>query len=154
MANVKKTANAQKQARPVFNLSDYQFNRSIALFVKNHFAAAREMTKNGTLKLTTSRPELKDDIKNTAKVGEKVFYLVPSSPNTKGVLTSLVSYCDYLDAVRIQAKKQENTKNFNEWVESVEAKKQFEAIELIAGVSVTDDQKQALYKKYLKDRGL
>lgn len=153
MANKKQTANASRQAKATFTISDYQFNKAVALFVKEHLSGAREMTKNGALKLTTSRPECKEDIKNTVSIDGKTFYLVPASPNVKGVISALASYCDYLEAVRIQAKKQSNTKKFDEWVTSSEAKFKVDALEF-AGIEVTDEMLRGLYAKYLKDRGV
>ena len=155
MANVTKSGDKQKQARTTFVVSDYQFGKSIALFVKNNLSAAREMTKNGALKLTTSRPELKEDIKGTLVVDGKTFYLVPSTPNTKGVLTALVSYCDYLEAVRILAKKQENTKDLEEYISTADAKRQFKAARKYAPKTVSDETIwKDIYSDYLKERGL
>ena len=155
MANVVKSGDKQKQARANFTISDYQFNKAIALFVKNNLNAARKMTKNGTLKLTTCRPEVKEDIKGKVEVDGKTFYLVPSTPNTKGVLTSLVSYCDYLEAVRILAKKQENTKDFEDYISTADAKRQFKAARKYAPVSVSDETIwREIYNDYLKERGL
>ena len=155
MANVTKSGDKQKQARATFVVSDYQFGKAIALFVKNNLEAAREMTKNGALKLTTSRPELQEDIKGTVKIDGKEFYLVPSTPNTKGVLTGLISYCDYLEAVRILAKKQEHTKEFDEYVSSADAKRQFKAARKYAPKSVSDETIwKDIYSDYLKERGL
>ena len=155
MANVTKSGDKQKQSRPTFEISDYQFGKAIALFVKNNLQAAREMTKNGALKLTTSRPEIKEDIKGKAEIDGKTFYLVPSTPNTKGVLTSLVSYCDYLEAVRILTKKQENTKDFDEYISTVDAKRQFKAARKYAPETVSDETIwKDIYSDYLKERGL
>lgn len=155
MANVVKSGDKQKQARATFTISDYQFSKAIALFVKNNLQAAREMTKNGALKLTTCRPELNADIKGTVEIDGKQFYLIPSAPNTKGVLTSLVSYCDYLEAVRILAKKQENTKEFDEYISTVDAKRQFKAARKYAPKSVSDETIwRDIYNDYLKERGL
>lgn len=155
MANVRQCGNKQKQARPTFEISDYQFSKAIALFVKNHLQEARKMTKNGALKLTTSRPEVKADIKDTVTVDGKTFYLIPSTPNTKGVLTALVSYCDYLDAVRILAKKQENTKDFSDYKSTADAKRQFKAARKYAPKNVSDETIwKDLYNDYLKERGL
>ena len=155
MANVTKSGDKQKQARPTFEISDYQFGKAIALFVKNHLKSARKMTKNGTLKLTTCRPELKEDIKGTAEIDGKTFYLVPSTPNTKGILSALVSYCDYLEAVRILAKKRENTKDFKEFVSTADAWRQFKAARKYAPNSVSDETIwKDIYSDYLKERGL
>ena len=155
MTNVNQCGNKQKQARPTFEMSDYQFGKSIALFVKNNLQGARKMTKNGTLKLTTCRPEAKTDIKDTVTVDGKTFYLIPSTPNTKGVLTSLVSYCDYLEAVRILAKKQENTKDFDEYISTADAKRQFKAARKYAPNTVSDETIwKDIYADYLKERGL
>lgn len=155
MANVTKSGDKQKQARATFVVSDYQFGKTIALFVKNNLQAAREMTKNGALKLTTSRPDLKDDVKGTVNIDGKTFYLVPSTPNTKGVLTALVSYCDYLEAVRILAKKQENTKDFDEYMSTADAKRQFNAARRYAPKTVSDETIwKDIYSDYLKERGL
>lgn len=155
MANVTKSGDKQKQARATFVVSDYQFGKTIALFVKNNLQAAREMTKNGALKLTTSRPDLKDDVKGTVNIDGKTFYLVPSTPNTKGVLTALVSYCDYLEAVRILAKKQENTKDFDEYMSTSDAKRQFNAARKYAPKTVSDETIwKDIYSDYLKERGL
>ena len=155
MANVTKSGDKQKQARATFVVSDYQFGKAIALFVKNNLQAAREMTKNGALKLTTSHPDVKEDVKGTVNIDGKTFYLVPSTPNTKGVLTALVSYCDYLEAVRILAKKQENTKDFDEYISTADAKRQFNAARKYAPKSVSDETIwKDIYSDYLKDRGL
>ena len=155
MANVGQCGNKQKQARPTFGISDYQFGKAIALFVKNNLKGAREMTKNGALKLTTSRPEVKSDIKGTRVVDGKTFYLIPSTPNTKGILSALVSYCDYLEAVRILAKKQENTKEFNEYISTADAKRQFNAARKYAPKTVSDETIwKDIYNDYLKERGL
>ena len=155
MANVTKSGDKQKQARPTFEISDYQFSKAIALFVKEHLQESRKMTKNGALKLTTCRPDLKDDIKGTVKIDGKEFYLVPSTPNTKGILTALVSYCDYLEAVRILAKKKENTKDFEEYVSTADAKRQFNAARKYAPKSVSDETIwKDIYNDYLKERGL
>lgn len=155
MANVTKSGDKQKQARATFVVSDYQFGKTIALFVKNNLKSAREMTKNGALKLTTCRPDLKDDVKGTVNIDGKTFYLVPSTPNTKGVLTALVSYCDYLEAVRILAKKQENTKDFDEYVSTADAKRQFNAARRYAPKTVSDETIwKDIYSDYLKERGL
>lgn len=153
MANKKQTANAQKQARPVFNLTRTQVLRMLINECDAHLGAALEMTKNGTLKLTGSRPECKEDIKNTVSVGDKVFYLVPSSPNTKGIVTALNSYHDYLEAVRIQAKKQENTKDFETWCNTADSRRQFAAARKYAPKSVADDTIwKDLYNDYLATR--
>lgn len=155
MTNVVKSGDKQKQARATFEISDYQFGKTIALFVKNNLSAAREMTKNGALKLTTSRPEVKADIKGKVEVDGKTFYLIPSTPNTKGVLSALVSYCDYLEAVRILAKKQENTKDFDEYISTVDAKRQFKAARKYAPKTVSDETIwKDIYSDYLKERGL
>lgn len=153
MANKKQTANAQKQARPVFNLTRTQVLRMLVNECDAHLGAALNMTKNGTLKLTGSRPECKEDIKNTVSVGDKVFYLVPSSPNMKGVVTALNSYHDYLEAVRIQAKKQENTKDFETWCNTADSRRQFAAARKYAPKSVADDTIwKDLYNDYLATR--
>lgn len=155
MANIVKSGDKQKQARATFEVSDYQFSKAIALFVKNNLQAARKMTKNGALKLTTCRPELNEDIKGTVEIDGKIFYLVPSTPNTKGVLSALVSYCDYLEAVRILAKKQENTKDFEEYVSTADAKRQFKAARKYAPKTVSDETIwKEIYSDYLKERGL
>ena len=155
MANITKSGDKQKQARPTFEISDYQFGKTIALFVKNNLQTAREMTKNGALKLTTCRPDLNEDIKGSAKIDGKTFYLVPSTPNTKGILSALVSYCDYLEAVRILAKKQENTKDFEEFVSTADAKRQFKVARKYASRSVSDETIwKDIYGDYLKERGL
>ena len=155
MANVNQSGKKQKQARATFEISDYQFSKAIALFVKKHLDGAREITKNGALKLTTCRPEVKEDVKDTVKVDGKTFYLIPSTPNTKGVLSALVSYCDYLEAVRIRAKKQENTKDFDEYVSTADAKRQFNAARKYAPKTVSDETIwKGIYADYLKERGL
>lgn len=155
MANVVKSSDKQKQARPTFVISDYQFNKAVSLFVKNHLAAAREMTKNGALKLTTCRPEVNSDIKGTVEIDGKQFYLIPAAPNTKGVLTALVSYCDYLEAVRVYAKKKENTKEFDDYMFTADAKRQFKAARKYAPKTVSDETIwKDIYNDYLKERGL
>ncbi len=155
MANVTKCGDKQKQARATFEVSDYQFIKTIALLVKNNLQAAREMTKNGALKLTISRPEIKEDVKGSVEIGGKTFFLVPSTPNTKGILSALVSYCDYLEAVRILAKKQENTKDFDAYMSTADAKRQFNAARKYAPESVSDDTIwRDIYAEYLKDLGL
>ena len=155
MANVLKNSEKQKQARATFAISDYQFNKVIALFVKNNLQSARKVTKNGALKLTTCRPVVNSDIKGTVKIDGKQFYLIPATPNTKGVLTALVSYCDYLEAVRVFAKKKENTKEFDDYISTADAKRQFKAARKYAPKTVSDETIwKDIYNNYLEERGL
>lgn len=149
-----------KSARPVCKISKITLYRLwIALTEKGEneksaLARAIECTQNGTYKVTSALPDNKDDIKGRVKVGDKTFYLVPASVGMKGVFSAIISYFDILDAQRIWAKKLANTKNFEEWSNTVDAQRQFRAVEMLTGKDLTDDEKHKLYAVYLNDRGL
>lgn len=113
-----------------------------------------DLTENGTYKLTAVKPELKDDNKGSITVGDKTFYRVYASRGQKGLFASLISAYDIFEAQRIWAKKIENTKGYEAWEASADAQRQFEAVEILTGVKVSEEQKKVLYNKYLSDRGL
>lgn len=167
MATTKKTVNQNqvstktKNARPVVNRNRITVLRAMVRLVNggsdgqpSAFARMLEMTQNGTYKLTAAVPELSADIKGSISVGDKVFYRIPASPGEKGMFSALLSVFDVFDAARVWANKVKNTKNRETWRESADARRQFEAVELLTGQKVTPEQEDKLYQKYLSERGL
>lgn len=166
MATTKKTVNQNqastkaKNARPVINRNRVTVLRAMVRLTSgpegqpSAFAQMLEMTQNGTYKLTAAVPEVSADIKGSISVGDKIFYRIPASPGTKGLFAALISVFDVFDAARIWANKVKNTKNRETWRESADARRQFEAVELLTGQKVTPEQEEKLYQKYLSERGL
>ena len=167
MATTKKTVNQEqtstksKNARPVINRNRYTVLRAMVRLANggtngepSEFARMLEMTQNGTYKLTAAVPEVSADIKGSISVGDRTFYRVPASPGTKGLFAALISVFDVFDAARVWANKVKNTKDRETWRESADARRQFEAVELLTGQKVTPEQEEKLYQKYLSERGL
>ena len=166
MATTKKTVNQNqastksKSARPVVNRNRVTVLRALLRLTSgsegqpSEFARMLEMTQNGTYKLTTAVPEVSADIKGSISVGDRTFYRVPASPGEKGMFAALISVFDVFDADRVWANKVKNTKNRETWRESADARRQFEAVELLTGQKVTPEQEEKLYQKYLSERGL
>ncbi|MCI7597668.1 MAG: hypothetical protein MSS96_02935 [Bacteroidales bacterium] len=166
MATTKKTVNQNqvstksKSARPVVNRNRVTVLRALLRLTSGSdgqpsaFARMLEMTQNGTYKLTPAVPEVSADIKGSISVGDRTFYRVPASPGTKGLFAALISVFDVFDAARVWANKVKNTKNRETWRESADARRQFEAVELLTGQKVTPEQEEKLYQKYLNERGL
>ena len=166
MATTKKTVNQEqnsnksKNARPVIKRNRTTIFRVwyslIEKSKENPSLVERmlDLTDNSTFKLTSAKPEVLADIKGTIKVGDKVFYRVPASPGPKGMFSALLSVFDLFDAQRVWANKVKNTKDRETWRESADARRQFEAVELLTGQKVTPEQEEKLYQKYLGERGL
>ena len=171
----KETANEKKNKNPratcVVSRKDFLeisstllgvYKRTLLLFFTEHkeeiegskLFSFLNLTNNGTFKYTIATPELKEDVKGSLEIGDKKFYKIPSSLGLKGMFSGILTCFDIEDAKRVWQKKLDNTKNFSDWVNSSEAKKQFDAFELLTGEKVTEGQKKTLYKKYLNDRGL
>ena len=166
MATTKKTVNQKqastksKNARPVVNRNRVTVLRALLRLTSgsdgqpSEFTRMLEMTQNGTFKLTAAVPEVSADIKGSISVGDRTFYRVPASPGTKGLFAALISVFDVFDAARVWANKVKNTKDRETWRESADARRQFEAVELLTGQKVTPEQEEKLYQKYLSERGL
>lgn len=175
--NEQQTTNNTRSARPVVVISREQFFTAWLGFGEHYLTKALDVTKNGALKLSTARPDNKEDIKGKIHIDGKTFYLVPSSPSLKGMFTAVFTYLDYLDAVRVLAKRQANTKSRDEYCESAEgrrlidvkyqsAKAAVDAIKaqhldakvesaILANMPSTDLEKikDSVYSAYLKERG-
>lgn len=162
---IKQTANSEKQPRPVCQISKTTLFRVWLSLTErkkdkdgkakdSYLETALKATSYGTYKLTLATPECKEDIKGSIVVGDKKFYLVPSSVGLKGIFSAIISYFDVLDAQRVWAKKLANTKSFEDWVVTADAQRQFRAAEFFKGSELTKDEKYRLYKVYLNDRGI
>lgn len=161
VVNQEQTSTKAKNARPVINRNRVTVLREMVRLANggangqpSAFARMLEMTQNGTFKLTAVVPELSADIKGSISVGDRTFYRVPASPGTKGLFAALISVFDVFDAARVWANKVKNTKDRETWRESADARRQFEAVELLTGQKITAQQEEILYKKYLRERGL
>lgn len=166
MATTKKTVNQEqisnksKNARPVIKRNRITILRVwyslIEKSKEDHSLLDRmlDLTDNSTFKLTSAKPEVLADIKGIIKVGDRVFYRVPASPGPKGMFSALLSVFDLFDAQRVWANRIKNTKNRETWRESADARRQFEAVELLTGQKITAEQEDRLYQKYLSERGL
>ena len=154
VVNVNQDSQKTKNPRPAIKRSRFHTLRVIASVGRELLGRMLDLTGNGTYKLTSVKPELKEDNKGSITVGDKTFYRVFASRGQKGLFAALISAYDIFEAQRIWAKKIENTKDFEAWESSAEAQRQFEAVELLTGVKVSEDQKKVLYNKYLSDRGL
>lgn len=139
----KKTAGDMKQAKAVKVLTAEQ---AIEQFddLMNSVDRGKwlSVTKNGTLKLTVSRPELSEDNKGTLTVGGTTFYLVSAGTSKTSLLISFRSYLIYTLKLKALTEKLANFPTFGDW-----AKKQssdwakFEAV----GIVLTDEQKRQMY---------
>lgn len=166
MATTKKTVNQEqnsnksKNARPVIKRNRITILRVWCSLIEKSkedpslVERMLDLTDNSTFKLTSAKPEILADIKGIIKVGDKVFYRVPASPGPKGMFSALLSVFDLFDAQRIWANKVKNTKDRESWRESADARRQFEAVELLTGQKITPEQEDKLYQKYLSERGL
>lgn len=111
---VENTANSEKQPKGVRQISKENFRKLLNSYVRvlaKNFDAMCEKTQNGALKLTTSLPECRADVKATAKVGTKIFYCVPTGETRVAVS----SYLSYLEDVAALAERQANFPTFAEW---------------------------------------
>lgn len=166
MATTKKTVNQEqnsnksKNARPIIKRNRVTVLRVwYSLIEKSKedpslLDRMLDLTDNSTFKLTSAKPDVLADIKGIIKVGDKIFYRVPASPGPKGMFSALLSVFDLFDAQRVWANKVKNTKDREKWRESADARRQFEAVELLTGQKITAQQEEILYKKYLRERGL
>lgn len=160
VVNVNQDSQKTKNPRPAIKRSRFHTLRVIASVGRelkdggSILGRMLDLTGNGTYKLTSVKPELKEDNRGTITVGDKTFYRVFASRGQKGLFAALISAYDIFEAQRIWAKKIENTKDFEAWESSADAQRQFEAVELLTGIKVSDEQKKVLYNKYLSDRGL
>lgn len=161
VVNQNQTSTKAKNARPVIKRNRYMVLRTLEELVNGGengepslFVRMLELTDNGTYKITSAKPEVTEDVKGTIVIGDRTLYRVPASPSIKGMLSALVSVCDIFEAQRIWANKIKNTKDRDAWRESADARRQFEAVELLTGQKITSDQEEILYKKYLRERGL
>lgn len=158
--NQEQTSNKSKNARPVIKRNRITILRVwyslIEKSKEDHSLLDRmlDLTDNSTFKLTSAKPEVLADIKGIIKVGDRVFYRVPASPGPKGMFSALLSVFDLFDAQRVWANRIKNTKNRETWRESADARRQFEAVELLTGQKITAEQEDRLYQKYLSERGL
>lgn len=158
--NQEQTSNKSKNARPVIKRNRITILRVwyslIEKSKEDHSLLDRmlDLTDNSTFKLTSAKPEVLADIKGIIKVGDRVFYRVPASPGPKGMFSALLSVFDLFDAQRVWANRIKNTKNRETWRESADARRQFEAVELLTGQKITAEQEDKLYQKYLSERGL
>lgn len=166
MATTKKTVNQEqnsnksKNARPVIKRNRITILRVWCSLIEKSkedpslVERMLDFTDNSTFKLTSAKPEVLADIKGIIKVGDRVFYRVPASPGPKGMFSALLSVFDLFDAQRVWANRIKNTKNRETWRESADARRQFEAVELLTGQKITAEQEEKLYQKYLSERGL
>ena len=161
VVNQEQTSTKAKNARPVIKRSRYVVLRALKELVNDGvngepslFVRMLELTDNGTYKITSAKPELSEDVKDTVVVGDRTFYRVPANTSAKGMFSALLSVFDIFEAQRIWANKIKNTKDREAWRESADARRQFEAVELLTGQKVTAEQEEILYKKYLRERGL
>lgn len=166
MATTKKTvnqdqnSNKSKNARPVIKRNRITILRVWCSLIEKSkedpslVERMLDFTDNSTFKLTSAKPEVLADIKGIIKVGDRVFYRVPASPGPKGMFSALLSVFDLFDAQRVWANRIKNTKNRETWRESADARRQFEAVELLTGQKITAEQEDKLYQKYLSERGL
>lgn len=166
MATTKKTVNQEqnsnksKNARPVIKRNRITILRVWCSLIEKSkedpslVERMLDFTDNSTFKLTSAKPEVLADIKGIIKVGDRVFYRVPASPGPKGMFSALLSVFDLFDAQRVWANRIKNTKNRETWRESADARRQFEAVELLTGQKITAEQEDKLYQKYLNERGL
>lgn len=166
MATTKKTVNQEqnsnksKNARPVIKRNRITILRVWCSLIEKSkedpslVERMLDFTDNSTFKLTSAKPEVLADIKGIIKVGDRVFYRVPASPGPKGMFSALLSVFDLFDAQRVWANRIKNTKNRETWRESADARRQFEAVELLTGQKITAEQEDKLYQKYLSERGL
>lgn len=158
--NQEQTSNKSKNARPVIKRNRITILRVwYSLIEKSKedpslLDRMLDLTDNSTFKLTSAKPEVLADIKGIIKVGDRVFYRVPASPGPKGMFSALLSVFDLFDAQRVWANRIKNTKNRETWRESADARRQFEAVELLTGQKITAEQEERLYQKYLSERGL
>lgn len=158
--NQEQTSNKSKNARPVIKRNRITVLRVwYSLIEKSKedpslLDRMLDLTDNSTFKLTSAKPEVLADIKGIIKVGDRVFYRVPASPGPKGMFSALLSVFDLFDAQRVWANRIKNTKNRETWRESADARRQFEAVELLTGQKITAEQEDRLYQKYLSERGL
>lgn len=166
MATTKKTVNQEqnsnksKNARPVIKRNRITILRVWCSLIEKSkedpslVERMLDFTDNSTFKLTSAKPDVLADIKGIIKVGDRVFYRVPASPGPKGMFSALLSVFDLFDAQRVWANRIKNTKNRETWRESADARRQFEAVELLTGQKITAEQEEKLYQKYLSERGL
>lgn len=161
VVNQDQTSTKAKNARPVIKRSRYMVLRTLVELANGGengetslFVRMLELTDNGMYKVTSAKPEITEDVKGTIVVGDRTFYRVPASPSVKGMLAAILSVFDVFDAQRIWANKIKNTKDREAWRNSADARRQFEAVELLTGQKITAQQEEILYKKYLRERGL
>lgn len=121
----KTTTTAQPKAMAV--ISRYTFLKVSAMYVDAYLDEALKTTKNGALKITAAIPDCKGDIKGKLNVGDKVFYLVPSSTGRKGMFSAVLSFLDVVDAIRIWRKKLENTKTKEDYLNSAEGQRRVDS---------------------------
>ena len=159
VVNQEQTSTKGKNARPVIKRSRYMVLRELVELVNGGsngepslFVRMLELTDNGTYKITSAKPEITEDVKGTVVVGDRTFYRVPASPGEKGMFAAILSVFDVFEAQRIWANK--IPKDRETWRESADARRQFEAVELLTGQKITAQQEEILYKKYLRERGL
>ena len=139
----KKTAGDMKQAKAVKVLTAEQAKEQFEELMNS---VNREkwlnVTKNGTLKLTVSRPELSEDNKGSLIVGGTEFFLVSAGTSKTSLLISFRSYLIYTLKLKALTEKLANFPTFEDW-----AKKQtsdwakFEAV----GIVLSDEQKRQMY---------
>lgn len=145
--NNAQTSNNGKNGKPQVVITRDQFMETWLGFNEHYLTKALDVTKNGALKLTTARPDTKEDIKGKLHVDGKTFYLVPSSPSVKGMFTAVYTYLDYLNAIRIYADRKRNTKSRDEYCDSAEGRRLIDAKVESAKLAIDAVKAQHLDKK-------
>lgn len=109
------------------------------------FAEFLNTTKNGTLKLSKSKPENNEDEHGTIKVGLITYYLVSAGSSKSSTFSSLKSFIDYKDYLKRLAERAENMKTFDEFCKS--SANEWNKLSII-GITISDEQKHTLYEQY------
>ena len=141
MAQTKKTANADKQAKAIGQRTTEQANTMLdELLTSVSRDEWMSTTKNGALKLTTSMPQLKEDNHGTLKAGGTIYYLVSAGTTKTAILISFRSFIVYKLQLKAIAERLANFPSFDEWC--TKQANDWKKLEAVGVVSLTSRNKQ------------
>lgn len=146
MAKIEKTANKQKSAKAVRVESAENVTSYVNELISGEmFAEFLNTTKNGTLKLSKSKPELSEDIHGTIKAGAVTIYLVSSGSSRSSVFSAFKSFVDYKDYLKRLAERAQNMKTFEDFCKT--SANEWNKLAAI-GIEISEEQKAKLYENY------
>lgn len=143
MKQNKKQATDKQSKAVVIRTKDEALARLAELRNKVNEDEWLNTTHNGSLKLTTSKPENQDDNKGTLTAGNTTFYLVSAGVSQTSIMISYRSYLVYILKLESIAKRLAEFPSFSEWCQKNNSL--FEKCELLTGIAPTEDAKRKMY---------